>query len=162
MNKLRNYALAALAAGVLGTAGLQTAAYAAGDPGQPGAGMPMAGPAMNSAEFQKRAEARQAKLHDDLKLAPDQEAAWKTFTEKTKFQPPPARPDWAEISKLPAPDRMEKMLAVMREGVNRMSERLAAVKVFYAKLTPEQQKTFDAEYMAHHRGHHPMGPPPQR
>jgi Spy/CpxP family protein refolding chaperone len=36
----------------------------------------------------------------------------------------------------------------------RMAERAEAIKAFYAQLTPEQQKVFDAEAMPNrHRGH---------
>jgi hypothetical protein len=161
MNKFQNYALTALAVGVISTAGFHTAALAAENPAGPAApqGAPMYArmdrPPLDGAEFEKRAEAHQAKLHDALKLNAGQETAWKAFSEKTKPQPRPARPDWAEFSKLSTPDRMEKMLSVMREGVNQMSARVAAVKTFYAKLTPDQQKTFDTEYMPkHHRGEH--------
>lgn len=161
MNKFQNYALTALAVGVISTAGFRATALAAENPAgltapvAPPMHARMDRPPRDGAEFEKRAEAHRAKLHDALKLSADQETAWKAFAEKTKPQPRPARPDWAESSKLSTPDRMEKMLSVMREGVNRMSARVAAVKTFYAKLTPDQQKTFDAEYMPkHHRGEH--------
>lgn len=49
-------------------------------------------------------------------------------------------------------DRMQAMAEVRRA---RMAERAAAIKAFYAQLTPEQQKVFDAEGLpAAHRGHH--------
>ncbi len=158
MKKLRNYAAAALAAAVLGTAGLQGAAYAAGDPGAPPPPGPqdqMHRPPMDGAQFERRAEARLARLHDDLKLNADQEPAWKTFADKTKPEPRRA-PDWESLSKLSTPDRMEKMLALMRDGVNKMGARVAAVREFYSKLTPDQQKTFDTEYMPRHHRHPEM------
>lgn len=96
----------------------------------------------------------QKRLHDRLKLSAAQEAAWKTFTEKTK-------PDFArrkaardELATLNTPARMDRMLALMKEGEGRMAERVAAVKDFYAQLTPEQQKVFDDQAKAWHaRGH---------
>ena len=160
MNKLQSYAMAVVAIGAIGTAGFQTAALAAEDPAGPGGpppGPPMQArmdrPPLDAAAFQKRAEAHRAKLHADLKLSADQESAWTTFVEKTKPGAPHARPDWAEISKLSTPDRLDKELAFAREGLNRLSARAAAVKTFYAKLTPDQQKTFDADFgPKHHRG----------
>jgi len=107
----------------------------------------------------------QARLHDRLKLSAAQEAAWKTFTEKTK--PDPARRMAArdEVATLTTPARMDRMLALMKEGEGRMAEHAAAVKDFYAQLTPEQQKIFDDQAKAWHaRGHgmrHPHhGKPP--
>ncbi len=154
MNKLRNYAMAALAAGFLGTTGLQGVALAqeSGPPGPPPMHSGMDRPPLDRAQFEKRAAAHLAKLHADLKLNADQEAAWSTFTDKTKPAPPPERPDWKQISQLSTPQRLDKELSFAREGVNRLSARVAAVKEFYAKLTPDQQKTFDAEYG--HKHHH--------
>ncbi len=95
-----------------------------------------------------RFEDRQILLHAKLKLTPEQEAAWNTFVEKVK---PAAgegfeRPDPEELAKLTAPERMEAMLARMKSREERMTTHLAAVKEFYAVLTPEQQKVFDAEF----------------
>ena len=155
MNKLRDYAMAVLAAGVLGTMGFQTVALAAEDQAPPGPPMhgQMDRPPIDGAQFEKRAEAHRAKLHADLKLNADQETAWKAFVDKTKPQARPARPDWTEISKLSTPERLDKELSFAREGLSRLSTRVAAVKEFYAKLTPDQQKTFDTEFAPkHHRG----------
>jgi Spy/CpxP family protein refolding chaperone len=47
---------------------------------------------------------------------------------------------------------MQAMAEVRRA---RMAERAAAIKAFYAQLTPEQQKVFGAEGLpAAHRGPH--------
>ena len=56
------------------------------------------------------------------------------------------RPDRAEMEKMAAPERMEKMLGMMKDREARMSSHLAALKTFYAILTPEQKKTFDANF----------------
>jgi hypothetical protein len=153
MNKFQQYAMAVLAVGAISTAGFQTMALAAEDPAGPGGpppGPPINGrmdrPPFDAATFEKRAEAHRAKLHADLKLSADQESAWTTFVEKTKPEAPRERPDWTEISKLSTPDRLDKELSFAREGLNRMSARAAAIKTFYAKLTPDQQKTFDTEF----------------
>ena len=53
---------------------------------------------------------------------------------------------------LPAPDRMEKMLAFSKEHVAKQEARLAATKSFYATLSPEQQKIFDKGFTFGHRG----------
>jgi protein CpxP len=140
--------------------GLAAGSFAAdaGKPGQAGAG-PMASRhhEWTPEQMQERIAKRQAELHDKLKLTPAQEPAWKGFAEKMKPGARPARPDPAEMAKLTAPERMERMLGMMREAEKRMADRLAAVKEFYAVLTPEQQKIFNEQFGPgrHHRGHRP-------
>lgn len=107
-------------------------------------------------KFKEHMAKRQAELHDKLKLTPAQEPAWKTFA--ASMTPPEhgTRPDRAEWDKLSAPERMEKMLAKMKEHEAKMADRLAAMKTFYAVLTPEQQKIFNdnvGKGPMHHRGH---------
>lgn len=105
----------------------------------------------NKEKSAERMQQRQARLHDQLKLGAEQESAWKTFTDKMK----PAggdRPKHAELAGLKAPERMERMAAMMKQREGRMAERVAAVKEFYAVLTPEQQQVFDANFMARHHG----------
>lgn len=98
---------------------------------------------------------RAAELHDKLKLNASQETAWKTYIAKVKPGEFPARPDPAELDKLTAPERMERMLAHMKDAEKRMADHIAATKEFYAVLTPEQKKIFDDEFRrgpGHHRG----------
>ncbi len=105
----------------------------------------------NKEKSAERMQQRQARLHDQLKLGAEQEPAWKAFTEKMK----PAggdRPKHAELAGLKAPERMERMAAMMQQREGRMAERVAAVKEFYAVLTPAQQQVFDANFMTRHRG----------
>lgn len=122
------------------------------------------------AKYEKRGERmqeymakRQTELHAKLKLSATQEPAWKAYT--TSMTPPTMeqrqaqRPDRAAMQNMPAPQRMEAMLERMKQNQTRMESHLAALKTFYATLTPEQQKTFDAEF-GHgrgHRGHHRGG-----
>lgn len=116
---------------------------------------------MMHARQEKRAEhmkefmsKRQAQLHASLKLTAAQEPAWKTYTDSMT---PPAmgqRPDRAAMKKMPAPERMQAMLDLMKQGQTRMESHLAAMKTFYAVLTPEQQKVFDSQFgRDHNRGH---------
>jgi periplasmic protein CpxP/Spy len=95
--------------------------------------------------MQQRMNQRHAALHDKLKLNAEQEAAWKAFIAGAT---PPAigmRMNREEMVKLSAPERMEKMLGFMKDREARMMARLVELKKFYAVLTPEQQKIFDAE-----------------
>jgi periplasmic protein CpxP/Spy len=111
----------------------------------------------SEAHMKERMAKRQAELHDKLKLTPQQEGAWKTFTARMQPGTRPARPDRAQMANMTAPERMEMMLTRMKEAEARMTDRLAATKEFYAVLTPEQQKIFDQEFARHggqHRGMH--------
>lgn len=152
MTTFRKRLLIGAIAASLGAASL--AAYAE----RPGCGPMGAGPAAfgeHGRSPEKMAayfEKRQTELHGKLKLNANQEAAWKTYIAHIKPQEAPKRPDRAEIEKLPTPERMEKMFGFMQENEKRMADRIAATKEFYATLTPEQQKIFDAEFQ-HGKGH---------
>jgi len=103
--------------------------------------------------MKERIAQRQAELHDKLNLNAGQESAWQAFVAATVPNGQWKRPDRAEWDKLPAPERMEKQLALMKEREAHMAERLAATKAFYATLTPEQQKIFDENFMRGGRRH---------
>jgi len=95
----------------------------------------------------KYAADRLQKLHDALKLAPEQEAGWKAWSEPMLQQAgkmADMRTEREAMMKLPAPERMEKMLDRMKEHQKRMEAHVEATKTFYAGLSPEQRKTFDA------------------
>jgi len=103
---------------------------------------------------------RQAKLKAALKLTASQEAAWTAYT--SAHQPPanpPARPDRAEWDKLTTPQRLDKLQSMKTERDAHMARAMDATRTFYASLSPEQQKVFDAQAplggMGMHRaGHH--------
>jgi Spy/CpxP family protein refolding chaperone len=100
---------------------------------------------MHPERMEKMREQHLASLHDKLKLTAKQEAAWKKFAASKPMLDKSARLDPAEMEKLNAPQRLEKGLEHMRTMEARMTEHLAALKEFYAVLTPEQQKVFDEE-----------------
>jgi Spy/CpxP family protein refolding chaperone len=116
---------------------------------------------MDPVKMQAMMDKRNAALKAQLKLTPAQEAAWTTYTTAMK---PPAdmmtrqRPDPAEMAKLTTPERIDKMKALRTQHMNDMNafmdKHAEATKAFYAVLTPEQQKTFDASAMM---GHGPRG-----
>lgn len=108
-----------------------------------------------AARFAERIAQHQQKLHDQLKITPAQEAAWKAFTAKSTPTAPIQRPSRDELAKLSAPERMERMLGMMKDGEARLATHLAAVKEFYAVLTPEQQAIFNQQFrrMGRHRHH---------
>lgn len=110
---------------------------------------------------------RQTELKAKLKITPAQEGAWTAFTAAMQ---PPARmgerftpEQHAEYAKLSTPERIDKMRAMrtqrMTEMMAMMDKRGEATKALYAALSPEQQKTFDAEHrkMGHGESHHEGG-----
>jgi Spy/CpxP family protein refolding chaperone len=93
---------------------------------------------------EKMMEQHHNHLHDALKLSAEQEPGWKKLMES---ESPGAaisggqREDWAKLN---APERAERMLELAKVRQARMADHVAALKAFYATLTPEQQKTFEA------------------
>ena len=126
----------------------------------------------DTAKMQAWMSKRQAELKARLKITPAQEGAWTAFT--ASMQPParmmggerPMAGQRAELDKLTTPERIDKMKALrtqrMTEMNAEMDKRGDATKAFYAVLSPEQQKTFDAEHRKmgeehRGRGHHDGG-----
>ena len=123
------------------------------------------------ARMQKHMAERQAALKAELKITAEQEPAWNAFVARTAPEARPARQgpreDW---SKLTTPQRLDKMATMKAERDARMTQRHEAIKSFYAALSAEQQKVFDAKQLQgfqragmkghghhHHGGHHRMG-----
>jgi periplasmic protein CpxP/Spy len=138
---LAGMAIAVLSAGVYARGG-EDCEY--------GQGYGMHGEWMGHPErMQQMHEQHLAKLHDKLKLTPQQETAWKKFTASKPMPDKSARPDPAEMAKLTAPQRLEKGIEHMRLMEEKLIEHLAALKEFYAVLTPAQQKIFDEQTPYH-------------
>lgn len=105
----------------------------------------------HSERHAKMMEQHHTQLHDALKLTAEQEPAWKKLMDseqpRAAAQGGPAE-DWAKLN---APERAEKMLELSKARQAQMTEHVAALKAFYAVLTPEQQKTFE-DFHASPRG----------
>jgi len=89
---------------------------------------------------------RQAELKQKLAITPAQESAWTAWT--AALQPPatrPERPNREEIAKLTTPERIEKMRTQRAQRQSLMDKRADATNAFYATLSAEQKKVFDAE-----------------
>lgn len=110
---------------------------------------------------------RMAELKTKLKITPAQETAWSTFTSALQPMQSAAyagmRASHEELSKLPTPERLDKMRALhaqhMAEMNTRMTQRADATKAFYNVLSAEQKKVFDDEFtraMSGRRGMHMM------
>lgn len=107
------------------------------------------------AERMERMQQRIAKLKADLKLTPAQESAWNTYAAAMKPGERPARMDREAFAKLTTPQRIDKMREMREHRNAEMDRRAQATKAFYAQLTAEQQKTFDAETLRMHHGPRP-------
>jgi protein CpxP len=134
-------------AGLLATLGAAAFAADAPPPPPPAAASGMA--KHDPAKMQEHMLKRQADLKAKLKLTAAQEPAWTTFS--ASMQPPARgpRPDKAAMEKLTTPERIDKMRAMHAERSAQMEKRGEATKAFYAALSPEQQKVFDANAMPH-------------
>jgi periplasmic protein CpxP/Spy len=118
-----------------------------------------AGPhgAMDHADPAAMAKRHADKLRATLQLTAAQEPALAALM--ASMQPPEGgmakmRADRQAMDGLSTPQRLDQMLAKMDERRAAMAQHVAAVKRFYAQLTPSQQKAFDAMHQGHER---PMG-----
>ncbi|MDD2881636.1 MAG: Spy/CpxP family protein refolding chaperone [Rhodoferax sp.] len=120
---------------------------------------------MDPAKMQAMMDKRHAALKAQLKITASQEAAWTSFIDAHKApagmmgKQPAAM---ADMAKLTTPERIDKMKEMRTQHMGEMNaamdKRSEATKAFYAVLTPEQQKTFDAHsMMGQGRGHGARG-----
>ena len=126
-----------------------------GGPGGEQRGMMRHGP-MDPAKMQAMTAKRQAALKETLKITAAQEDAWTTFT--STMQPSAEmhkrRMEMrVEMDKLTTPERIDKMHALRAQRDAEMDKRATATKTFYAALSLEQQKVFDAQRMGGRHGH---------
>ena len=142
-----------LISALLATAGLAT--YAQGTGGaMPGERGMHHGP-MDPAKMHEMMAKRQAALKAKLNLSATQESAWSAYV--AAMQPPgdmgarmnpesrkKMHEDWAALT---TPQRIDKMNEMKARRDAEMARRFDATKSFYAALSPEQQKVFDANTM---------------
>jgi periplasmic protein CpxP/Spy len=143
-----------IAAGLLAAFGLAASAQTPA-PGPMGGDMPRHGMRdhMDPAKMQEHMAKRQAALKQKLQIASAQEGAWNAWTAAMKpgdFK----RAERGEMEKLTTPERIDRMRAMREQHLAQMDKRAEATKAFYASLTPEQKKTFDAETAHGPRGGH--------
>lgn len=154
----------AVLAAVLATSALAVLAQPAGGPPPEGSpGMQQHAPE-HRAQRQERMKAhmaqRAAELKADLKLTPEQESSWNAYLATMKPSAPPARPKREDIANLSTPERLDKMREMRQQREAEFDKRDAATRSFYAGLSPEQQKTFDARAARpmHEEGRRHHGP----
>jgi len=89
-----------------------------------------------------------ARLHDALRLRPDQDQAWARFQQASAMDPQDdsrQRDAYERMARLRAPQRMELSIEMMRSDLEGMERRRDALKDFYEALSPDQQAIFDRE-----------------
>lgn len=111
----------------------------------------------DAARIQERIARRQADLKQKLQLTPAQESAWNAYT--AALQPPAnaMRPERGELARLTTPERIERMRALRAARAAAIDRRADATMSFYAVLSPDQKKVFDAEAARRGHGRHPGG-----
>jgi hypothetical protein len=103
--------------------------------------------------FEDRQHSREQRLHDLLQIKPDQETAFRTFVaslEQARPQRGPGqrgqrpRGPGGDSEALTTPQRLDRDAQRLADRQQRLQKETAAVKTFYAVLTPDQRKAFDA------------------
>lgn len=87
-------------------------------------------------------------LHDALHLNASQEGAWSVFAASSQPDPEQEARERAAQQMMPAlhaPQRVDLSLAAAEADLDTLKRRGAALKTFYATLSPGQQAIFDEE-----------------
>jgi len=115
--------------------------------------------ARDPAKMQAMLARRQIELKAKLNLSSAQECAWNNFV--AALQPPSGmttgrvpeqrRKMHEEMEKLSTPERIDRMNTMKAQRDAEMGKRSEETRLFYAALTPEQQKVIDANTVR--RGH---------
>jgi hypothetical protein len=94
------------------------------------------------------AAAKLVQLHDGLHLTSDQEAVWADYAATVTPNPQAVarRQSVRQLSPgLPTPRRLALIDAAMTQDLADFREQKAAVLVLYGRLSPNQQRNFDAQ-----------------
>lgn len=120
----------------------------------PAAAPPAADAHQHWAEHMRaHAEARAKALHDILNIQPNQETAFQAFLAAMKpdhhegmgeHHGGPGADQDHDRAQLTTPQRLDRMAARMADHQAQFQRRAEAIKAFYAALTPQQQRAFDA------------------
>lgn len=148
---------------MLATVGFGAYAQDAGGPPPGGPGMHHHGQ-MDPAKRQEMMAKHAAALKAKLNLTATQEGAWSTYMAAMQASPGMAasmdgknrEKTQAEWAALTTPQRIDKMKEMKALHDAEMAKRGDATKLFYAVLSPAQQKVFDTQSMQGHRGHRGM------
>jgi len=156
-----------VAAAALASVSTFALAQAAPAGGPPTAEQRAAWKAKAEGRMHEHMEMRAKHLHDLLQLRPDQDAALQSLLaalapshmdhmgdhhmgpdHRGPGAGGPGAAGHDDFAKLTTPERLDKMAAMMAEHTAKrqaeFQKRAAAIKAFYAVLSPEQQRAFDA------------------
>ena len=110
------------------------------------------------AKRQEHSEQRQAELKQKLQLNAAQESAWNNLAATLRPASSQAmRPERSALENLSTPERVDRMRVLRNQRMAEMDRRGEATKAFYAVLSADQKKIFDAETVRHGRGGHHVG-----
>jgi periplasmic protein CpxP/Spy len=87
------------------------------------------------------------RLRQTLRLRPDQETALQAFVAAMQSRPGEADALRAEAQReagLPTPQRLDALVARLDRMRAEIMAKITATRAFYAHLSPEQQRAFDA------------------
>jgi len=92
------------------------------------------------------------KLKAELKITPDQESAWQSFTDTVKQQSASMKASRKTAQSTPqtAPDRMDRQVELMKQREAGMETVAKAMRQLYTVLTPEQKAVLDNHANRHH------------
>jgi len=140
---------------------VSSASFAQAPPPPPGAmmGQPDAGRDHWADRMHEDAEAKARALHDILNVRPDQDAAFQAMVasmgpEGHHGMGMDMRHDHDDMDHLTTPQRLDRMSAKMAERQAEFQRHAEAVRAFYAVLSPDQQRAFDALTGLIMEGHH--------
>lgn len=107
------------------------------------------------AKIQERHAQRLAELKQKLQITAAQEPSWNAFTTAVRPNLDRKRMDREAVARMTTPDRIDHLRVLRQQRATEMDRRGEATKSFYATLSAEQQKVFDAETarMGHGRKH---------
>ena len=162
------------AAGIAATAAVLSIGVAAySQEAQPPAPQGQPSAQQRQAWMQQRRQQMAQRLQAVLQLRPDQQAAFQAFQAAMAPEPGEHRRRDPDAGPLTTPQRLDMMAQRMAMRDAAFQRRAAAIKTFYAALSPEQQRAFDSlPMLGEHRGDHgdkdhgprgrgPWGPPSQ-
>lgn len=99
-----------------------------------------------------------AELETQLKLTPEQQPAWTTFSTQVNEQATnmaamqDKKKDMTNTMAMSAPEHMAKMAEMTKMRAEKMAKMADVVKTFYGELSSDQKMTFDKlhnEHMSH-------------
>jgi periplasmic protein CpxP/Spy len=116
--------------------------------------------------MREAAEAKAHALHDILNVRPDQDAAFQAMIgammggEGHHAMGPDMGHDHDDLDQMTTPQRLDRMSAKMAERQAEFQRHADAVRAFYAVLSPDQKRAFDALTGLIMDDHHGMGDGP--